>query len=242
MLSIFDPLRGIGFTALLFRLFLAVLCGTFIGLDRSAKNRAAGFRTHILVCLGAATAAVTGHFLYLGLHLPTDITRLGGQIITGLGFIGAGTIIVTKQMTIKGLTTAAGLWTTGIIGLALGSGFYEAGLIGTLLVFFTESCLAKLGLSNLHRAEFTAEILYDTKDSLDQVMRCFKDERISIKNLKIHTPTDGITKYTASLDLQANRKFSGRDLKKLIEKISSISGVKKLEAHIIQDNPYLHRD
>ena len=72
MLSIFDPLRDLEFTSLLARLLLAVLCGAAIGLERSAKNRPAGFRTHILVCLGGATASLTGHYLYLGLRIPSD--------------------------------------------------------------------------------------------------------------------------------------------------------------------------
>ncbi len=97
MLGLFDPLRDLEFSSLLARLLLAVLCGAVIGLERSTKNRPAGFSTHMLVCLGGACAAVTGHFLYLGLRIPADITRLSGQVITGLGFIGAGTIIVTKN-------------------------------------------------------------------------------------------------------------------------------------------------
>ena len=171
MITFFDPLRGLDFLSLCVRLFLAVLCGTAIGLERSAKNRPAGFRTHILVCLGASVAAVTGHFLYLGLQLPADITRLGGQVITGLGFIGAGTIIVTKTMTVKGLTTAAGLWTTGIIGLAIGSGYYEGGLIGSLLVLITETRIARLMDKLPKRRQFALEILYDDKETVDQVMR-----------------------------------------------------------------------
>ncbi|MBO5497463.1 MAG: MgtC/SapB family protein [Oscillospiraceae bacterium] len=95
MLSVLDPLRGVGFGPLLMKLLLSIACGALIGLERSAKNRPAGFRTHILVCLSGTVAAVTGHYLYLVLHLPADITRLSGQVITGLGFIGAGTIIVT---------------------------------------------------------------------------------------------------------------------------------------------------
>ena len=145
MLSFFDPVRGMDYFSVLLRLLTAALCGAAIGIERSMKNRPAGFRTHILVCLGGAVAAVTAHFIYLVLHLPTDVTRLGGQVITGLGFIGAGTIIVTKKMSIKGLTTAAGLWTTGIIGLAAGSGFYEGALLGSALVLLTESTLARLG-------------------------------------------------------------------------------------------------
>ena len=242
MLSIFDPLRDINFTGLLFRLFLAVFCGTCIGLDRSAKNRAAGFRTHILVCLGAATAAVTGHFLYLGLHLPTDVTRLSGQIITGLGFIGAGTIIVTKKMTIKGLTTAAGLWATGIIGLALGSGFYEAGLLGTVLVYFTESGLAKLGLTGIRRTEFELEILYDRKDSLDQVMRYCKDQHVAIKSLQIHGLADEPAKFSAILDLQHNRRISDQSKNVLIDRIRLMPGITEVEEHEYHENPFVRRD
>ena len=85
MLTIFDPLRNLTFVSLLARLLTAVFCGTCIGLERSAKNRPAGFRTHILVCLGGAVASLTGHYMYLGLKLPADITRLSGQVITGLG-------------------------------------------------------------------------------------------------------------------------------------------------------------
>lgn len=205
MLPIFDSFRGIDFTSMLIRMILSVLCGSAIGLERSAKNRPAGFRTHILVCLGAAAAALTGHFLYLGLYLPTDITRLSGQVITGLGFIGAGTIIVTKKMTIKGLTTAAGLWTTGIIGIAIGSGFYEGGLLVTILVLMTETIIASLGKKIKTRPEFTIELLYNEKDSLDQVMRFCKDQHTVIKSLQIHKEKSEKAIYTADLFLQSNK-------------------------------------
>ncbi len=237
MLTIFDPLRSQDFTGLLVRLLLAVFCGTCIGLERSAKNRPAGFRTHILVCLGACTASVTGHFLYLGLDLPTDVTRLSGQVITGLGFIGAGTIIVTKKMTIKGLTTAAGLWTTGIIGLALGSGFYEAGILGTALVLFTTGGLARLGVRINQRPEFALEVLYDRKDSLDQVMRFCKDQHTAIKNLQIFTGENDAAKYSAILDLQTNR-----NRKMLIDKIRLMPGIVYAEEHEYHENPFITRD
>ena len=191
MLPFFDPLRELTFVSLLVRLLLAVFCGTCIGLERSAKNRPAGFRTHILVCLGGAVAAVTGHYMYLGLKLPADITRLSGQVITGLGFIGAGTIIVTKKMTIKGLTTAAGLWTTGIIGLAVGSGFFEGGLLGTALVLIAEIVFPNLRLQNQIRFDFSLEILYNEKNSLDQVMRFCKDQHTFVHNLRIRAVSDG---------------------------------------------------
>ena len=98
------------------RLFLAVLCGGLIGLEREYKRRPAGFRTHILICLGAAMTTMTSQYLYLNLHFYTDMTRMGAQVVAGIGFIGAGTIIVTGRQRVKGLTTAAGLWAAAIAG------------------------------------------------------------------------------------------------------------------------------
>ena len=220
MIHIFDPLRDIEFTSLVVRLFLAVLCGTVIGLERSAKNRPAGFRTHILVCLGAAVTALTGHYIYLGLRIPADITRLSGQVITGLGFIGAGTIIVTKKLTIKGLTTAAGLWTTGIIGLAYGSGFYEGGLLGTVLVLITQIVFAPLSHKIKQEADFSIKILYDEKDSLDRVMRFCKNKHMSIKNLQIHALDDDTARFSAVLLLRSDKR---KDM--MIDEIRMMPGI-----------------
>lgn len=205
MISLFDPLRGISFGALVFKLILSAICGTAIGLERSSKNRPAGFRTHILVCLSGTVASITGHFIYLGLLLPADVTRIGAQIITGLGFIGAGTIIVTKKSDIKGLTTAAGLLTTGIIGLAIGSGFFEGGLIGTILVIFTLTSLAWLGMRIKPAPEFMLELEYDDKNSLDGVLRYCKDRRMSIRNLQIHNDYED-EYYSATIALRAPKK------------------------------------
>ena len=220
MLSFFDPVRGMDYFSVLLRLLTAALCGAAIGVERSMKNRPAGFRTHILVCLGGAVAAVTAHFIYLVLHLPTDVTRLGGQVITGLGFIGAGTIIVTKKMSIKGLTTAAGLWTTGIIGLAAGSGFYEGALLGTALVLLTESTLARLGARIRPRPEFALDLLYNDKDALTATMRYCKDKRMSIRNLQIQTLEDGYAAYEATIILRGSIKPY-----ELIEQLSKMPGI-----------------
>ena len=223
MLSFFDPLRGMDYFSVLLRLLTATLCGTAIGIERSMKNRPAGFRTHILVCLGSAVAAVTAHFIYLVLQMPADVTRLGGQVITGLGFIGAGTIIVTKKMSIKGLTTAAGLWTTGIIGLAVGSGFYEGGLIGTVLVLLTEATLAKLGARIRPDPQFALELLYNDKDALNAMMRYCKDKHMSIRGLQIHTLEDegaAYAAYAATVKLAGNLKAA-----ELVEQLSKMPGI-----------------
>lgn len=203
MLSIFNPFRDINSLSILVRLLLSVLCGTAIGMERSFKNRPAGIRTHILICIGATMASMTGLYLYLNDHLPTDVSRIGAQVVSGLGFIGAGTIIVTNRHTIKGLTTAAGLWASGIIGLAIGAGYYEGGLAATALILVTEIFFPKLSASIQRTPEFKLILRYQHKMALDQVMRYCKDERLAITNLQVNTENEGSdTVYIARIDLR----------------------------------------
>ena len=221
MLSFLDPLRELTFPSVVLRLLLACVCGMAVGLERSSKNRPAGFRTHILVCLGAAVTAITGIYLYVGLKLPADISRISGQIITGLGFIGAGSIIITKKLTIKGLTTAAGLWTTGIVGLAVGSGYYELGLIGTALILISETLLGRLTSHLKRRPEFTVEVLYDRKNALDQVLRFCKDSGLSILSLQIQSLDDNPSAdYAAEISLRGNERPAA-----LVSQIQNMPGV-----------------
>ena len=221
MQALLGRLREFSFSSALLRLLLAMLSGGVVGFGRSQKSRAAGFRTHTLVCLAAALAALTSLYIYLEMKLPSDISRIGGQVISGLGFIGAGTIIITKRMTIKGLTTAAGLWTTGVIGLAIGSGYYELGLLGTALVLVAETWLARLGSTIQHTPEYGVEVLYNEKTSLDQVLRFCKDNRMSIVNLTIHTAEDvPQAEYIARVSLRGNLRQDA-----LVARIQQMPGI-----------------
>ncbi|MBR1759455.1 MAG: MgtC/SapB family protein [Lachnospiraceae bacterium] len=225
MLSVLNGLRNVDLLGCVMRIIVACFCGTLIGLERSAKNRPAGFRTHILVCLGAAMAAMTGLYIYLVMELPTDIARISAQVISGLGFIGAGTIIITKKRTIKGLTTAAGLWTTGIIGLAIGSGYYELGIIGTAMVLLTETYLAKLGRLIQQSPEYIIEVHYNEKDTLDEVMRHCKDNRMSIVNLQIESlENDPDANYVSVIKVRGNMKSS-----ELLRRLGGIAGIVTVE-------------
>lgn len=129
---------------ILIRLGFAIVLGAVIGLERGSNKRPAGLRTHMLVCVGSCVVMMTNLFLYQS-GLDTDPARLGAQVVTGMGFLGAGSILLTSGNRIKGLTTAAGLWASACLGLAIGSGFYIAGAIGGLMVF--------LSLSIFHRVE-----------------------------------------------------------------------------------------
>ena len=143
MISSLDFLRDVSTLSVIVKLVVAVICGGCIGIERERKRRPAGFRTHILICLGAAMTTVTSEFLLLEMQLYTDIGRLGAQVIAGIGFIGAGTIIVTKRRQVKGLTTAAGLWTCAIIGLTIGAGYYEAAVVATVVILLAEIFFSK---------------------------------------------------------------------------------------------------
>lgn len=112
-----------------FRIFLALICGGIIGMERGRQGRAAGMRTHILVCLGAALTSMTGMYAYDVLGVANDPLRVAAQVISGIGFLGVGTILIKGRFQITGLTTAAGIWCAATIGIALGIGYYEGALV-----------------------------------------------------------------------------------------------------------------
>lgn len=121
------------------RILLAALCGALIGMERGRKHRPAGLRTHMLVCIASALVMVTNEQL-IYVYGTGDPTRMGAQVVSGIGFLGAGTILTDRQNRIRGLTTAAGLWASACVGLAVGSGYYVGGILSSLfiLVIFTK--------------------------------------------------------------------------------------------------------
>ena len=222
MLSLFDGIRDLTPWSVVLRMVIASFLGTLIGLERSAKNRTAGFRTHILVCLGGAIAAMTGLYIYMEMNLPADVSRISGQVITGLGFIGAGAIIVTKKLTIKGLTTAAGLWTTGIVGLTIGSGYYEGGILGTLLILFIQIVMTKFGKKLItHDPQYRIEVRYEQKHALDQVLRFCKDNHMAIVSLHIQNKTG-----PDDPDLEAVIEVRGKmGAEQLLARVETMEGI-----------------
>lgn len=129
----------------LLRLGLATVLSSFIGNEREHINRPAGIRTHVLVCIGAALMTITSEFVcnkYTGI-MNMDPTRLGAQVVSGIGFLGAGTII-KEGFSVKGLTTAASLWVVSCVGLTCGTGFYSAAVIATLLIYLTLQAAKKI--------------------------------------------------------------------------------------------------
>lgn len=117
------------------RLLLAVVCSGVLGLERTRKRRAAGLRTYMLVCVGATVVMLTAQFMSVAFS-QADLGRMPAQVISGIGFLGAGTIMVTRYYRVKGLTTAAGLWAAACMGIAIGIGFYFGALLTCVVLLF----------------------------------------------------------------------------------------------------------
>ena len=140
-------LHDLDFLSVILRLLLAVLFGGAIGMNRSISRHAAGFRTHILVCTGAALVMMTNQYMLEVLNYATDPARLGAQVITGVGFLGAGTILMRgNDNRVHGLTTAAGLWACACLGLAIGVGFYGAAITAGIIIFLSLAVFQRLGV------------------------------------------------------------------------------------------------
>jgi len=229
MLSIFDSLRDMSFLSIFVRLFLVVLCGGVIGIEREYKRRPAGFRTHILICLGAAMTTMTSQYLYLCMGYFTDMARLGAQVIAGIGFIGAGTIIVTRRQRVKGLTTAAGLWTTAIIGLTLGAGYFEAGIFATILILMAELLFSKLEYGVLENApEINVYYEYTEKSALDAVLELFKARGVKVLNMEITRTLSEHTRASAVFTLRLNKHYRAEQLLAEAAALPSVVQVEEL--------------
>lgn len=228
MLTIFNGLRSVTIASITLRLLLATLCGGVIGLERAYKRRPAGFRTHILICLGAAVTTLTSQFLVLNMHYYADIARLGAQVIAGIGFIGAGTIIVTQRQHVKGLTTAAGLWAAAIIGLTFGSGFYEGGICATVLVLIAELFFSRIESRILDDVpEINLYIEYHNKACLNHIIQLFRSLQLVIMNIEVTHSDEEAHRTCAIVSLRLNRNCS---IDSLVQSVSKIEGVVSIEA------------
>lgn len=184
-------LREFHMVSVLLRLGLAVLFGGFVGMERERKRRPAGFRTYLLVCVGATLTVLLGQYYGIMLTgqwqvaaqtaLQTDVTRFGAQVINGIGFLGAGTIIITGRQEVKGLTTAAALWACGCIGLAIGAGFYECVALGLVLIIFTTRVLPPLESFLLRKSRnMVIYAEYSHPEDFCAVASCLKAMNIQI--------------------------------------------------------------
>ena len=190
-------LREVTWVAVIVRILMAFLLGGVLGVERGLKQRPAGLRTYMLVCVGACMIMLTNQYIYQTFHTG-DPVRMGAQVVSGIGFLGAGTIIVTKHSQIKGLTTAAGLWAAAAVGLATGIGFYEAAILGALVIFFTLTVLNRLDM-HMHRKAryFDIYIELPREISLGSFLNEARGKDIIVEDLLMESPT-GVDNTTRS--------------------------------------------
>ena len=213
------------------RLLMAAVCGGGIGYLRSVKKRGAGFKTHILVCVGAALIMMTGQYIYAYVSGGNgDVARLAAQVVSGVGFLGAGTIMVTGSNQIKGLTTAAGLWASSGIGLAIGIGFYSGALFATLIVFFVYNFMERVDeYAYEHSRVYDLYVEFESRQYITPFMLAMKKNGfkfLSIQLSKSKKNKDDIV--SATMSIEVNTKSKGVDVHKIIENLEGVNSVEEI--------------
>ena len=223
----FPYLLELNIISITLRMFLAVICGGVIGAERGKKGRPAGFRTHILVCLGATLAMMTNQFVVMNFG-ASDPARLGAQVISGIGFLGAGTIIVTGRHQVRGLTTAAGLWASACMGLAIGIGFYSAAIATCLVIVFVSTLLHKFDNFILSKSK-VMDLYVEFRDTTDisTFMTKLKVHDMRVVELEL-------TKVNASNDANVGAIMTIKSEKSqvhadVLEIVSQMQGVRFVE-------------
>lgn len=197
-------LENVTFLSTFVRLLLAAVFGGLIGIDRSRNRRAAGIRTFMLVSMGAALVMITNQYVAQQYHLA-DPTRLGAQVISGIGFLGVGTIIIDRQQQVRGLTTAAGLWACACMGLAIGIGFYEGAIIACVFILATIIILNKFErhiLSKSRIMEIYIEL--DGHDKINPLLMHISKAKIKVVQLDFIQPHN----FNATGDTRAALKMT----------------------------------
>ena len=197
MLSIFDGLRDITLASVAFRLILSTLCGGIVGMEREFKRRSAGFRTHILICLGAAMTTLTSEFWLVYMRYYLDAARLGAGVVAGMGFIGAG--------------------------------FYEGGVLTTVLILLAEMLFSKLEYHIMATApEINLFIEYEDRSALDRVLKLYRDRQIKVSNMEITRQPggEGNDAACALFTLRLNKHCPAGTI---ISDICAMGGVRNVE-------------
>ena len=215
----------INFFSVGLRTLLAVLCGGILGLERGKANQSAGMRTYILVCLGATVVMLTGQYMY-DRFSTGDPARLGAQVISGIGFLGAGSIIVEGKTKVRGLTTAAGLWTSACIGLAIGIGFYAGGLIGTVAVYVVISKFKSISDHFTHNdLIFRIYVEFDEMSVLKPLYTTVESFGLQVLDTILNNPRN-TGNYNAILSI---KNPEDRAHEQVAEYLKKIQGVRKVK-------------
>jgi len=219
--------HDITYQAIVLRIVTAIIIGGMLGLERGMKNRPAGLRTYMLVSVGSCLIMMTNQYIYQFTGAG-DPMRLGAQVVSGIGFLGAGTIVVTRHNQIKGLTTAAGLWASAGVGLALGIGFYEGAITAGVSIYLILTILQKLE-DRVHKKIKVLELYVELHNSVPVSTFIKKLKELDLRTESISFEPDGGLESDSRAVLLTVKAKEATDHVTLRGKIRKIEGVVHLE-------------
>lgn len=221
-------LSEINVFSILVRIFLAVILGGLIGIERAFKKHEAGFRTNILVCIGATMTTFCNQFIYEYFG-GGDVARLGAGVISGVGFLGAGTILLTSRNQIRGLTTAAGLWTCACLGISIGLGFYTVAIAGCLAIMLVLYALPRIeSIINNRTPYLTLHVEFDVEemkpDYLKEFMIFLRNKNSKIYALEKNQAyaTTELVVYSISIKLNVDKSKEKITQDKIVEDVRKL--------------------
>lgn len=221
--------QGITALSVVIRLLCALLLGTIVGAERATKGHAAGLRTYILVSLGACVAMLTNDFL----GGNADEARIGAAVITGIGFIGAGSIMITPRNHVRGLTTAAGLWACACASLAFGAGFYTLGLCATLLIVVAVAFMPRIeSYIQANARSFNVHVELLSRPDLKKLLDLLRSKGVAIKSIAYDPAyaNTGLSVYSLALFIEkSDQKMKKADVKKMIEELEYVNYCETLD-------------
>ena len=213
---------------MLMRLFLAAFLGGIVGIERGSGDRPAGLRTHILVCTGSALIMVVSMYAFDGFDVPRDPGRIAAQVVSGIGFLGAGTIL-HEGLTVRGLTTAASLWMVAAIGLAIGGGMIKIGIASTVIMLVTlvvfHGWEKKFpGATRIER-RYIHIVAHNNSDAVSEILKYLTEQKIKVRNINLKND-DLQDTISLELFLKINKDHNTNEI---IAGIQAIDGVISLE-------------
>lgn len=221
-----EILQEVNLISIAVRLILALVLGGMLGLERGRKRRPAGLRTYMIVCIGSALVMLTSQYIMDEFGMG-DPARMGSQVISGIGFLGAGTIMITSRQ-VKGLTTAAGLWSAACIGLAVGIGFYTGAILCAVLVLLVMTVMSRLDTKlQLHAKQISFFAEFQTMDDLGKFIDMIRQRGYKLHDLELNRVKDSVRDLVgATFWVGLDRQI---DHVELIREFSGFPGVKYLE-------------
>ncbi len=239
MIGALSYLRELNMFSMMVRVVLAMVVGGIVGFEREKKGRPAGFRTYMLVAVGATLTVILSQYLDYMLNnrwvlasgtigIKTDLSRFGAQVINGVGFLGAGTIIVTGKQEVKGLTTAAGLWASACMGIAIGAGFYECMVMGTLLIVISMKLLPFIENIVMRRARnMSIYVGMDSMENLGSVVSYLKNAGIRLFDVEIDkSKNEHLKQVNALLSIRLPNQIQHTQV---LAKLATMDGIIAIE-------------